>query len=240
VGLRRLFPPAAVVGLLAAVVAGCGGGGGGGVIPTFPPEVWFGGWDSLTSDTCWGRLYNLGSLGSHTARNVRIQLWYATGLREDPHVVASNPVDILDVGRFACPPQLTNGDPRYPRLGRISWDGGSMDQSLLGGVRNPLISGETVWCRAGPDSVRGRVGNGDGGWAYRVVVRVETNRGVLDIPTTPDHLGFRQFSSYYCPVLDSASATPPRLIRVQWEDYGGIPGHVDLTPTLNQIYDCSY
>jgi hypothetical protein len=81
---------------------------------------------------------------------------------------------------------------------------------------------------------------GSASWAYHVIVRVETRDGVLDLPTIPDRFGPGENAYYHCLPRDSAGvALPPKILRIQWEDYGGIAKGVDSPNAVSGIHDCN-
>jgi len=126
---------------------------------------------------------------------------------------------------FVAPPQVTGGEPRFPRIGEIIWDGGTWPAHPRTPALSPtcaLYQGEPYWCWISPDSVLADVCN-RGGWAYHVIVTLDTRDGVLDIPTIPDHLGPSQVGRFSSVARESAGVMlPPRITKVRWEDYGGI------------------
>jgi hypothetical protein len=180
--------------------------------------VWSVAWDSLAVDSCRGNVWIYGS----TAFNTRIQLWYATGQTESAQVVIPFPADVPTGGHavFVARSQVTNGEPRFPRRGTVSWDGGSLPEE----PRAPLLAlgapGFSSWCWVAPDSVRAFV-TSTGGWAYHVVLTLETRDGVRDVSPKPDRFGPGGY--FYSAARESMGVfLLPRVMKMRWEDYGGI------------------
>jgi hypothetical protein len=213
--VRRI---AIATGVLVAAQSGCSPSS-----LVFPPgpSVLGVAWDSLAVDSCRGNVHNDGG----TAFNTRIQLWYATGQTETAQVVIPSPADIPTSSRhavFVARSQVTNGEPRFPRRGTVSWDGGSIPEE----PRAPLVAfgmpGYGTWCWRAPDSVSALV-TSTGGWAYHVVLTLETRDGVRDVSPKPDRFGPRGGGSFYSVARESMGVfLLPRVIKMRWEDYGGI------------------
>ena len=166
---------------IATVLCGCGGAGGGSFRPNIGPLVGFAGWDSLSPTTCRGYV------GSYfaNAENVRVELWYATDGNERSTELYLGGVDEYpgSLTPFYAPPQMTNGEPRYPRVGRIRWNPGESG----GPPRAPRFPLYANWCWTAPDSLRLSIEN-FGGWAYGVVVTLENRDGVRDFSPPLGHI----------------------------------------------------
>ncbi len=235
--LRRIIP--AVV--LPFFVCGCGKGvgvGAGGSQPYYPADVHFAAWDSLGTAQCRGWVFNQG----FEASDVRVQLWYATPSGEMSQV-ASIPgtVGTFRGASFFAAPQLTGGEPRFPRVGTVTF---SNEQGNYGGSspaqpRTPDLELTMVWCQLDGDSVQCEVKN-HGGYAYGVVVHLDTRDGPRDVALAPDPLPYGVKTRLSSVVGDSAGVpVSPRVTSVHWEDYGGTPGDLISPTTSRQIYDCS-
>lgn len=208
--MRHSLIKVAILGL-AVALAGCGAGGGG-LEPTFPTMLMFAQWDSLSADSCWGEVVDLG-LGVHPATNVRLDLWYATAAGETLRV-------LRDSQWFPAPAQITRGEPRYPRVGAITWDGGG----TVAYPRAPVIwlaGSRPYWSTFGPDSMSVLIGN-DGGYAYHLTMTLENRNGVQEISAVPDRLP-RYQDAFFRSVPLNSSGTPvaPLILKIRWEDYGG-------------------
>ena len=191
---------------------------GGGVQPTFPPDVGFSYWDSLSATTCRGYVGDFFS----PAADVRLELWYAGALRESSKivVVGNVPGGPGSFTPFYATPQTTNGEPRFPRAGLVTWRGGSNPSPY---PRAPFFSPFGNWCWSAPDSLVWSVYN-SGGWAYHVVVTLENRDGVRDFSPPLGRLGSAQTWYLYSPARDSSGVlVAPKVIGMRWEDYGGVP-----------------
>jgi len=203
-----------VVVLALHSIAGCGG-----LNPTgdkFVANVRFLVWGTLAVDGVQGYLTN-DYIGK--AENITVTLYYATGASEHPLVVVPDPprVDGFGGTSFRGPPQVTAGELRYPRVGPVRWKGGSSPAA----PRRPNLVIDSSWCFFATDSVMGRIEN-FGGWAYHVVVTVNGKNGVQDIALSS---GWGvPFSTV---VRDSAGQlVVPQVLKIRWEDYGGIADSV--------------
>jgi len=104
-----------------------------------------------------------------------------------------------------------------PRVGPVRWKGGSSPAAL----RRPNLVIDSSWCFFAADSVMGRIEN-FGGRAYHVVVTVNGKNGVQDI--APSSGWGVPFSTV---VRDSAGQlVVPQVLKIRWEDYGGIADSV--------------
>ena len=222
---------------LSLALGGCGGGVGG-FEPTFPPILTFVGWDSIAPGQCQGHLYNSG----FTASDVRVQLFYATPSGEAPLTVSIPGLvgpSPFGGASFVAAAQMTAGHQRFPRVGVITFanEKGSSRGSTPAQPRAPRLSFPMPWCRVGTDSVQGEMQN-DGGYAYDLVIHVQTRDGLRDLvlnrnPLRPGRFPFNSL------VGDSAGVSvPPRVIGVHWEDYGGTRGDLVSPPTTGGISDC--
>jgi hypothetical protein len=219
--------------LLCAAAGGCGGGtydSGGCDKPVAPqpgpPFMTFVSWDSIAPGQVRGRIDNQGL----EARNVRVRLWYAVGQSETARVVVPEPSDVPVFGSatFVAPSQSVRGEARFPRIGGITWEGGSSAEQ----PRAPLIVFNTGkhWCWIGPDTVVAFVAN-YGGWAYRVAVTVETRNGVVDVSPRPDRIAPALDSWFLSAGRESSGVMLlPRVLKFRWEDYGGIQDSVVSPP----------
>jgi len=224
-----------VAGLCAAVVGGCGAelGGGGGLVD-FPPNVWMERWESIGPDGCKGILTNY---GSHAARDVRVTFWYRTARGDTSLTVVPTSTTVESYGRVAvyAPPQVTGGELRFPGLGNITWAGGS---SFVPGDPAPYIHNLGFSCLLSQDTARVQVQN-EQGLAYHVILSVETEAGVTQIPLLQNAIGRLWFDARNCPpqyasgcegwgafhvaVRDSAGVKLlPRYVSVRWENYAGV------------------
>ena len=216
--MNRIWTPVAIL-VLAFTLSGCGANVGG-YEPTFPATLRFAYWDPISGDSCWGQVVNW---GSETATNVRLHLWYATA--------AGETVRVLREGQwFPVPAQITRGEARYPRVGTLSWDGGAAPED----PRAPSIGLDGPsphWFAFGPDSMSATIGN-NGGYAYHLTMTIENRNGVQEI----SHSGLdplpRYKTAYFRSVPLSSSGTPvaPRILKIRWEDYGGIADSVVSPP----------
>jgi len=190
--------------------------------------VVFSSWDSLGVDSCRGWLFNLGTAANHA----QVELFYATALGETSRVVNVGYVPKYGKAFFLTPPQVTRGEPRFPRAGKTASEagqGGSGPEEL----RTPWIE-FTGWIWTGPDSLYGELHHSVG-WAYRVAVTVENRDGVIDFAPSalygvivtpgvpvdflPPGAGFR----FYSVARESSGVSlPPKVLKIRWEDYGGI------------------
>ena len=223
----RAWGSTAVV-LFAAVLGGCGVNLGGGFVPNVPPLVAFIYWDSLSVTSCRGWLNNF---GGHAASNARVQLWYATAQGETSRVVlVGNLGGAGGQAPFFATPQLTGGEPRFPRVGVVSWNGGSTPEDPrapklrfseynTGGCENC----RPRWCWTSPDSLIGMVYN-SGGLAYHVAMTLENRDGVRDFAPPLGRIPAKNgdWSIYSAPRESSGIRLPPRIQKIRWEDYGGI------------------
>jgi hypothetical protein len=120
---------------------------------------------------------------------------------------------------------MTNGEPRYPRVGQIVWLGGSTPA----GPRTPVIDTTVYWRWTSPDSLVTRFING-GGWAYHFVVTLENRDGVRGYSPPLGQLGGGRDWFLYAAARESLGVLmPPRIRQMRWEDYGGVEySHVPL------------
>jgi hypothetical protein len=214
---------------ISLALAGCGDVGLGGFQPTYPPYVQFYGWDSLSAVACQGQVYNLG----HAAADVRIQLFYATAMGESARVVSIGTVGDFSGAPFTALPQVTQGEPRFPRVGQTSWNGGSWP----GEPRKPTLQ-FYIWCWSAPDSLQGRLIN-FGGWAYHIVLTVENRDGVRDF--APDQGQLRTSGEWYFRSAareSSGTLLLPKILKIRWEDYGGIRDSVVSPPIDTTAVRC--
>ena len=172
-------------GLFAIVMGGCGAEFGGGVgLVDFPPNVQMERWESIGPGSCKGWLTNN---GSHTARDVRVSFRVQDRARRhgaDPGADL-HPHRSLRPHRGLRPTQITNGELRFPGLGNITWAGGS---SFIPGDPAPFLHNVGFSCLLIPDSARVQVQN-EQGLAYHVVLSVETEMGVTQVPLLQNTLG---------------------------------------------------
>jgi hypothetical protein len=214
---------------LAAALGGCGAGNGAGVEPSFPALCNFSYWDSLSASTCRGWLGNFG----HNAKNATVELWYATALGETSRVVyvgeVGNWPTSTGFSPFFAPPQVTNGEPRFPRVGQVLWTGGVSPAQ----PRSPeLHLSQYLGCWSAPDSLSIGIGN-RGGFAYHVVVTLENRDGVRDFSPPRGHLAPGSDGWNFKSVARESSGilVPPIVRGLRWEDYGGIQRNVVPPPT---------
>ena len=232
----RLFRTGGALFAGALLLGGCGaefGGGGTGLVD-FPPNVQMERWESLGPDLCKGVLTNS---GNQTARDVRVTFWYKTAAGDTARIVAPTFTSIEPYHRVAVfvPPQITNGELRFPALGNITWAGGS---SFIPGDPAPYVQGVGFACLVSPDTARVHAQNLEG-LAYNVVLTVETETGVTRIPLQQNPLGrlwgdFRNcpigyasgcegWGTFHVAVHDSAGIKLlPRYVSVRWENYAGV------------------
>jgi hypothetical protein len=224
-----------VAGLFAVVHGGCGaeGGAGGGLV-NFPPNVQMERWESLGPGMCKGWLTNI---GSHTARDVRVHFWYRTAHGDTVLTVMPTSSSIEPYAHVAifAPPQLTDGEVRFPGLGDITWTGGS---SFVPGDPAPYFHNLGFSCLLSPDSARVQIQNEEG-LAYNVVLSVQTEAGVRQVPLLQNPLGRLRSDVRNCPpqyasgcdgwgtfhvtVRDSAGIKLlPAFVSVRWENYAGV------------------
>lgn len=222
-------------GLVAVLVGGCGAelGGGGGLVD-FPPNVQMERWESIAPGSCKGWLTNN---GSHVARDVRVTFWYRTAQRDTALVVAPTSTTVEPYGHVAifAPPQVTDGELRFPALGNITWSGGS---SFVPGDPAPDVRNLGFSCLLSPDSAQVHVQN-EQGLAYHVVLRVETATGVTLVPLLQNPVGRLWSNARNCPrayasgcdgwgvfhvaVHDSAGIKLlPEFVSLRWENYAGV------------------
>lgn len=221
----------AVVALMffAAVPSGCGGGANvAGIKIELPTEIGFLEWDSLTATSCRGWLGNVGLSTS----NAQVELWYATAQGETLRVVSVGEVPAstgagFGMVSFRATPQLTGGEPRFPRVGVVSWNGGSS----RGQPRNPDLRFNGNWCWTSPDSLQGSIEN-RGGWAYHVVMTIEDGAGVHEIAQPLGRLrGQGAIWAFKAAARESLGILlPPKLLKFRWEDYGGIADSIVSPP----------
>src|SRR5262245_41863569 len=107
-------------------------------------------WEELGADWCKGVLTNN---GSHTARDVRVSFWSCNGRGDTVLTVASVSTSIEPYARIAVfvPPQVTDGELRFPGLGNITWAGGS---SFIPGDPAPFVHALGFACLLSPDTAR--------------------------------------------------------------------------------------
>lgn len=215
---------------LAAVLGGCEGSSLGGYQVIIPPQVQFGGWDFLSTDSCSGWVDNVG----FAASNVRLQLWYATASGESSRVVNIGAVGDFSRAPFRALPQITQGEPRFPRAGQVTWDGGSWPAE----PQKPVVWFDT-WCWTAPDSLQGRVRD-YGGWAYHVVLTLVSRDGLLDYSPPLGRLGTSGDWSFRSAARESSgSFVQPIVLKIRWEDYGGIRDSV-VSPPIERAVDLCY
>jgi len=204
------------VSLLATVaLIGCGGAPPLNFPVThLPTNVTFESWVPLAGGGYALRLFNNGLV----ARNVRVEVWYADAAAESAQILVPVPADIEEFhwGDVTVSPQVTNGESRYPRVGTISWDGGSSP----GRPREFSLSFQGFYCWSG--SLTGEVSSG--GFAYHVSVTLEDGNGIHTIATRPDPVWPGSWVTFTCvPRESSGVRLPPRVLLIRWEDYGGVP-----------------
>jgi hypothetical protein len=209
--MRPILCCVAVLGL-ATWLVGCGAEFGP-VAPTFTFEATlrFAQWDSLSSDSCW---FSVANWGTETPSNVRLRFWYATGSGETVRVLDGD-------GSPVVPAQITRGEPRYPRVGAITWDGGAAPEQ----PRRPVVwlAGQRpYWSSISPDSM-GLVFGNNGGTAYHLTATVENREGIQVLSAVPDRLELDKSAVLRSvPLNASGTQVPPRILKIEWEDYGGI------------------
>lgn len=140
-------------------------------------------------------------------------MWYATAQGETVRVLRGDQALVV-------PAQITRGEPRFPRVGAITWDGGSSPaQPRAPGIG--LDGPSPHWFAFGPDSMSATISNG-GGYAYHLTMTIENRNGVQEISAVPDSLPWFR-SAFFRSVPLNSSGTPvaPRILKVRWEDYGG-------------------
>lgn len=199
----------AAVGL-AVVLAGCGAESGSFKPTVNPTMVRWARWDSLSRDSCWGSVLS----GARRAANVELHFWYANGNAETVRVLPEDQA-------FPVPAQITRGEARFPRVGTITWDGGTWPEE----PRAPVIwlgGPRPYWSPISVDSLQLLLGN-NGGFAYHVTVTIEGRHGIETLHAVPDPIPFdRSAVVRAVPVNTSGSPVGPRILAVTWEDYGGI------------------
>ena len=228
-----------VAGLFALAHGGCGAEFGGGVgLVDFPPNVQMERWESIAPGLCKGWLTNN---GSHAARDVRVQFWYRTAQRDTALTVVPSSTSIEPYAHVPiyAPPQITEGELRFPGLGDITWTGGS---SFVPGDPAPYLHNLGFSCLLSPDSARVQIQDEEG-LAYHVVLSVETETGVTHIPLLQNPLGrlwsdvrncppnyasgCAGWGAFHVPVRDSAGIKLlPRFVSVRWENYAGVADSV--------------
>ena len=131
--------------------------------------------------------------------------------------------------------QITDGELRFPALGNITWAGGS---SFVPGDPAPAPNNLGYSCLLSPDSARVHIQN-EQGLAYHVVLNVETETGVTQIPLLQNPVGRLWSDALNCPpsyasgcdgwgvfhmaVRDSAGIKLlPAFVSVRWENYAGM------------------
>jgi hypothetical protein len=225
--------------LCAVVVGGCGAelGGSGGLVD-FPPNVQMERWESIGPGSCKGVLTNN---GSHTARDVRVSFWYRTARGDTALTVIPTSTSIDPYAHVAvfAPPQITEGELRFPGLGNITWAGGS---SFIPGDPAPYLHNVGFACLLSSDTARVQAQN-EQGLAYHVVLSVQTETGVTQIPLQQNPIGRLWNDFRNCPpgyasgcegwgvfrvaVQDSAGIKLlPRFVSVRWENYAGVADSV--------------
>lgn len=191
-------------------LTGCGAELGG-FTPTFEATLRFAQWDSLSSDSCW---FSLANWGTEPPSNVRIRFWYATGQGETVRVLSGDDLPVV-------PAQITRGERRYPRVGAITWDGGVAAEQ----PRRPVVwlAGPSPhWSSIGPDSMQLLFGN-NGGTAYHLTATIENRDGLQVISAVPDRLELDKSAWVRSVPLNASSPQqPPKILKIAWEDYGGI------------------
>ena len=148
-----------VAGLFALAHGGCGAEFGGGVgLVDFPPNVQMERWESIAPGLCKGWLTNN---GSHAARDVRVQFWYRTAQRDTALTVVPSSTSIEPYAHVPiyAPPQITEGELRFPGLGDITWTGGS---SFVPGDPAPYLHNLGFSCLLSPDSARVQIQDEEG------------------------------------------------------------------------------
>jgi len=135
----------------------------------------------------------------------------------------------LGTSYFYASPQMTNGESRYPRLGMISWDGGTRP----GQPRKPSMRFERM-CYVRADTLIAWFGN-DGGWAYHVRATYEDRNGIHTIPISPDPLPAQGWDFWCVPRESSSVRLPPRILLIEWEDYGGVRDSL-VGPPVDTLY----
>jgi len=198
---------------LALAMAGCSEALSG-IQPKLSPELRFAGWVRISADSCWGSIRDLaeGAFGSPT--NLVMRFWYATATGETLRVVHTGE-------SFPVPVQRTRGEPRYPRVGEMTWDGGVS----VAEPRAPSIflgGSSPYWTALGPDSMTAVVANG-GGYAYHLTMEVENRNGIQQLTVVPDPLPSGQSTIVVSvPRFFTTNPIAPQIRRIRWEDYGGV------------------
>ncbi len=105
--------------------------------------------------------------------------------------------------------------------------------------RRPALIFDYAWCFYGADSVRGSVRNA-GGWAYQVVVTLEGRNGVQDVRLDPGRVpvwGPSETGTPFASVVRDSSGliVVPRILKIRWEDYGGIRDSV-VSPAFTHAW----
>jgi hypothetical protein len=190
-----------------------------------PPRIEFLGWAGPGGGNYTGKLLNVGE----TAHNIRVEVWYANAQDESVRVVIPGPSDVepYHYSFFSIPAQISNGELRYPRLGSISWDGGSRPAEPRKTSILPYGA-----CRLRADTLLVYFGNTT--WAYHGSVTYEDRAGIHVVPIVPDPLPSGGWILSSLPLDSSGVQLPPRLLKVRWEDYGGVPDSVMDAPTAWQ------
>lgn len=225
-----------VSGVLSILLGSCSVqnvGGVGGL--DLPPSVHMERWESIGSGSCKGWLTNY---GSYAARDVRVTFWYRTAAGDTSLTVmpTSTTIDPNQYVAVFAPPQITRGELRFPNLGTITWAGGS---SFMPGDPPPQVHDLGFACLLDADTARVYARNEEGP-AYHVVLSVETETGVTQIPLLQNPIG-RLWSSggncphgfasgcdgwgvFHVPVRDSAGVKLlPKFGSVRWENFAGVP-----------------
>lgn len=226
----RRVTVAALAILAAFAFLGCGGAVGG-IFPFTgypPPRIVFTTWTLPAGSTCTAGLQNDGD----DAGTVRVEVWYATGAAESSLTVTAfpNPFGHYRRGQFYAPGQRTNDEWRFPRLGTITWTGGSVPAQ-------PRLPAPTFFmCFTKPDTVSVWAEN-DSGWAYHMNVKFEDRNGVQEAVDARPLQGILNWH-FECATRDSAGKiVPPRLLSAYWEDYGGTPDSVAPVPVTG-VFSC--
>ena len=95
--------------------------------------------------------------GSHTARDVHVYFWYRTAQGDTALAVGPSSGSIEPYAHVPIfvPPQITDGELRFPALGNITWAGGS---SFVPGDPAPAPNNLGYSCLLSPDSARVDIG----------------------------------------------------------------------------------
>src|SRR5437867_3961601 len=142
--MGRLAVTATAAFLIVVAGMGCGVSVS---VPLFPvthnpAQVTLEFWTTLPGGSYLGHLQNHGSRADH----VSVEVWYADGAAESAQVVvpSQDHLEELHQGSFTVSPQVSNGESRYPRVGTVSWNGGTSP----GTPRKPVMSIQGFYCYA--------------------------------------------------------------------------------------------